>query len=152
MQFCWNLQLLTCYSLFRNRLCFTDNLLTFELDRISVTLNTSGVTWTIALDILSFFGQVRTCCWSSLQNKVFIVFMVRWFFLLRHFLVVEDYELSQRKRYVRSVTLTLEYVRTLSWSLFSYTNSLPNDVLCEIAIQADETTLNSSFDEASDSS
>ena len=152
MQFRWNLQLLTCYSLFRNWLCFTDNLLTFELDRISVTLNTSGVTWTIALDILSFFGQVRTCCWSSLQNKVFIVFMVRWFFLLRHFLVVEDYELSQRKRYVRSVTLTLEYVRTLSWSLFSYTNSLPNDVLCEIPIQADETTLNSSFDEASDSS
>ena len=31
-QFRWNLQFLTCYSLFRNLLCSATNLLTFEVD------------------------------------------------------------------------------------------------------------------------
>ena len=38
-------------------------------------------------------------------------------FLLIHFLVVEDYELSQSTSYLTSMPLTLEYVRILSWSI-----------------------------------
>ena len=53
LQFRWNLQLLTRYSLFRNLPCFVTTLLTVESDRISVALNIFGVSWTIALDILN---------------------------------------------------------------------------------------------------
>ena len=102
MQFPWNLQLLTRHCLFRNLPCPTTDLSTVEADRISEMLNTSSVTRTKVLDILNAFWQDNTCYWSSSQN--FVVFMVRYFFLLNHFLVVEDYEL-----------LTLEYVRILSW-------------------------------------
>ena len=102
MQFPWNLQLLTRHCLFRNLPCPTTDLSTVEADRISEMLNTSSVTRAKVLDILNAFWQDNTCYWSSSQN--FVVFMVRYFFLLNHFLVVEDYEL-----------LTLEYVRILSW-------------------------------------
>ena len=38
------------------------------------------------------------------------------FFLLSHFLVVEDYQLSQSASHLR-VPLTMEYVKILSWSI-----------------------------------
>ena len=62
------MQLLKRVILLRNLPCSTSSLLTVETDRIYVALNTSGVTRTIALDILNVFRQDRAYCWSSSQN------------------------------------------------------------------------------------
>ena len=40
---------------FRNLPCSNTNFSTVETDRISVAINTSGVSWAIALDILNGF-------------------------------------------------------------------------------------------------
>ena len=104
MQFYWNLQLLTHYSLFRNLPCSTNNVLMVEVDRISVVLTVFDVAPTIALDILNVFWH-------------FILFIVRCFFLLITFLVVENYELPKGTSHVLSVPLTLECVIILSWSI-----------------------------------
>ena len=77
--------------------------------------------------------------------------MVRCFFLLIHFLVVEDYELPESTSHILSVPIHLECVRILSWSMdfFSYFNRFPDDVLCKIAIWADDNALNSWCDKPS---
>ena len=82
----------------------------------------------------------------------FILFMVRCFFLLIHFLVVEDYESSKITSHVLSVPLNLECVRILSWTIyfFSNFNCLPDDVLYKIAIWADDNAFNWSYDKPSD--
>ena len=71
LQFCWNLQLLTCYSFFRYLICSTANILPVEAGRISEVLNTSGVTRNITLDTMSFdtignttglLHKIKFCC------------------------------------------------------------------------------------------
>ena len=78
--------------------------------------------------------------------------MIRRFFLLTQFLVVEDFELPKSISHILSVPLNLECVRILSWSIsfFSYFNCLPDDVLCKIAIWADDNALISSCDKPTD--
>ena len=67
------------------------------------------------------------------------------------FVVVEEYELFKSTSHLPNVPLTLECVRILSWFIsFFYFNCLPDDVLCKIAIWADDTALNSSCDKPSD--
>ena len=132
MQFCSNLQLLNLYSLFRNLPC--SNLLAVDADRIFVTLDIVGVSRTIAFDILNVFWQDReSMLLVSCKKLSFTLFMVRCFFLLIHFLVVEGSELPKSASYSLSVPLNLECVRILSWfiSFFSYFNCLLNDVLCK---------------------
>ena len=63
----------------------------------------------------------------------FIVFVVKYFFLC-YFLVVKNHELSQSTGYLVSVSLILEYVRNILWSVFFSINFLPDDELCNIAI------------------
>ena len=106
----------------------------------------SGVTRTIAPDILNIFWQDRVCYWSYCK---FICGMM--FFLLRHFLVVEDYKFSKRRSYLLSLSLTLECLGVLSWSIFFfYFSCLPDDVLCKISFWANKTALNSSCHKPSD--
>ena len=78
--------------------------------------------------------------------------MIRRFFLLTQFLVVEDVELPKSISHILSVPLNLECVRILSWSIsfFSYFNYLSDDVLCKTAISADDNALNSSCDKPSE--
>ena len=78
--------------------------------------------------------------------------MVRCFFLLIHFLVVEDYELPKSTSHILGAPLTLECVRILSSSIFFlfFFNCLPDDILCKIAIWADDAALNSSCSKPSD--
>ena len=59
LQFHWNLQLLTLYSLFRILPCSTSSLLAVATDRIFVALNVFGVSRTIALGILNVFVRDR---------------------------------------------------------------------------------------------
>ena len=75
--------------------------------------------------------------------------MVRCYFLLIHFLVVEDYKLPKSTSHILSVPLNLECVRILSWSI-SFFNCLLDDVLCKTAIWADDNALNSLCDKPSD--
>ena len=79
--------------------------------------------------------------------------MIRCFFLLIHFLVVEYYGLVKSTSHILShiLPLSLEYVRIhLDPSLFFNFNCLPDDDLCKIVIWADDTALNSSFYKLSD--
>ena len=46
----------------------------------------------------------------------------RFFILLSHFLLAEDYELSQPTCHLLRVPLTLEYVRILFWSISFFTS------------------------------
>ena len=82
----------------------------------------------------------------------FILFMVRCFFLLIHFLVVEDYELPKSTSRILSASLNLECVRILFWStsFSSYFNCLSGDVVRKIAIWTDDNAVNSSCDKPSD--
>ena len=143
MQFCWNLQLLTRYSLLRNLPCSTTSLLTVEADRISAALSTSDVTRIIACHILNVFDKIENIL--VLFTKLsFIVFLLRCFLLLNHFLVVEDFGLSKITRHLLSMPIIPEHVRILSWaiSFFFYFTCLL--ILCNITIWADDTALNSS--------
>ena len=54
--------------LFRNIPYSTANLLMVEVDKVSVALGASGVTRTIAVDVLNVFRQDRVYYWSSSQN------------------------------------------------------------------------------------
>ena len=116
MQFCWNLQLLTRYSFLKNLPCSTTNLLTVDVDWMSVAFFVCafGVTFTIALDILNNLWRNIACLLHKLN---FIVFMATFCILLSHFLVVEDFELPKS---------------TVLIHLFSfYFKCLPQDVLCK---------------------
>ena len=50
--------------------------------------------------------------------------MVRCFFLLSHFLVVKDYELSKSTSHLLGVALTLKCIRILSWSISFFSTSI----------------------------
>ena len=123
------------------------------------------------LKLWDFYGTQHLWCFSDYsswyfkclltgQSMVLIfftkltfrLFMIRRFFWLIYFLVVEDYELPEIASHVLTVPLTLECIRILSWSisLFFYFNRLPDDVLCKIAIWADDTVFNSSCHKLSD--
>ena len=99
------------------------------------------------LQLMGFLWQLVVFTKWSL-----IMFIVEWFLLLSHFLIVEDYELPQSPSHLLSLSVTLEYSRILYWSIsfFLYINFLPDDVACKIDVWADVTTRNSTRDKTSD--
>ena len=121
----WYIQTISCisvFSFFKSYSAFDSiypNLLTVEVSGIFVELNPSDNTRNIALDRFHFFWQYGEYYWSSSQFS-FIMFMAKCFFLLIHFIVVEDYELSQSTIHLLSVPSALEYARILSWSIFFF--------------------------------
>ena len=79
------------------------------------------------------------------------MFIIRSYFLLIHFLVVEYFELPKSTVYVLSVSLILKNLEILSCFIsFFYLSYFPDDVLCKIAIWANEIALNSSFGKSLD--
>ena len=69
---------------------------------------------------------------------------------MSHLLVVEDYEFSKSISDLLCVSLIMECVRILNWPMYIlYFNCLPDDILCKIAIWADDTALNLSCDKPS---
>ena len=135
------MHLLTHYTYFINLSCSITNFLTVEGDRIYMTLIGFiryhiyifffGVSRAIVLDILKCLSTSLSILLVFFTKLSFILFTVRFFFLLIHFLEVEDYELPKSTSHVLSVLLSLEYVRILFWSIcfFFYFNCLPDDVL-----------------------
>ena len=152
MPFCWNLQLLTLCSFFRNLPCSNSNLLAVDADRVFVALNIFCVSRTIVLDIFNAFWRDRAYYWSFPKNLVLYCLWWDVFFLLIHFLVVKDYELPKSASHILSVPLNVECARILSWSIsfFSFFNCLPDDALFKIDTWADNNALNSSCDRQSD--
>ena len=129
----------------------TADLLTVVSDRIARAFNRSGATRAVALDISKAFDRV----WhAGLLHKLKsygisgqIFGLISSFLSNRQFPVVLDGKSSQEY----PVNVRVPQGSILGPTLFLlYINDLPDDVICDIAIYADDTTLYSRCDRASD--
>ena len=128
----------------------TTDLLTVVSDRIAGAFNRSGVTRAVALDISKAFDRV----WhAGILHKLTYGISGQIFGLISSFLsnrqlrVVLDGNSSQEY----PVNAGVPQVSILGPTLFLlYINDLPDDVICNITIYADDTTLCSKCDQASD--
>ena len=129
----------------------TADLLTVVSDRIARAFNRSGATRAVALDISKAFDRV----WhAGLLHKLKsygisgqIFGLVSSFLSNRRLLVVLDGKSSQE----HPVNAGAPQGSILGPALFLlYINGLPDDVICNIAIYADDTTLYSKCNQASD--
>ena len=129
----------------------TADLLTVVSDRIARAFNRSGATPAVALDISKAFGRVWQAgllqklksCGISCQ----IFGPISSFLSNRRLQVVRDGKSSQEYPVNAEVPQGFVLGPTL---LMLYINDLPDDVICNIAIYADDTTLHSWCDRASD--
>ena len=120
-------------------------------DRIARAFNWSGATQAVALDISKAFDRV----WhagllhklKSYGNSGQIFGLISSFLSNRQLWVVLDVKSSQEY----PVNAGVPQGSILGPTLFlPYINDLPDDVICNIAIYADDTTLYSKCDQASD--
>ena len=118
--------------------------------RIARGFNRFGATRTVAFDISKSFDRV----WhvgllhklKSYGISIQIFGLISSSLSNRRFWVVLDGKSSQEY----PVNAGLNEVSILGPALLLYINDLPDDVICNIAIYADDTTLYSKFDQASD--
>ena len=140
MQFRWNFQLLIHHSLFRNLPCSTANLLTVEVDRIFVTLNTSGFTGTVAFNVSNDFWQDRALhSWSSSQS--FIVYgkmllLIEPFISNRKLWVVSKHKSSSKYAinsgiHQNSVLVTLFFPTSIASLMMFCVRLLPDLMICK---------------------
>ena len=129
----------------------TADLLTVVSDRIARVFNRSGATRAVALDISKAFDRV----WhAGLLHKLKsygisgqIFSLISSFLSNRRLRVVLDGKSSQEY----PVNAGVPQGSILGPTLFLlHINDLPDDVICDIAIYADDTTLYSRCDRASD--
>ena len=129
----------------------TADLLTVVSDRIARSFSRSGATWAVALDISRAFDRV----WhAGLLHKLKsygisgqIFGLISSFLSNRRLRVVLDGKSSREY----PVNAGVPEGSILGPTLFlQYINDLPDDVICNIAIYADDTTLYSKCDQASD--
>ena len=117
-------------------------------DRIARPFNRSGATRAVALDISKAFDRV----WHAGKLKSYgvsgqIFSLISSFLSNRRLLVVLDEKFSQEY----PVNAGVPQGSILGLTLFLlYINDLPDDVICNIAIYADDTTLYCKCDQASD--
>ena len=129
----------------------TADLLTVVSDRIARAFNRSGATRAVALDISKAFDKVW---YAGLLHKLKpygisgqIFSLISSFLSNRRLRVVLDGKSSQEY----PVNAGVPQGSILGPTLFLlYINDLPDDVICDIAIYADDTTLYSRCDRASD--
>ena len=129
----------------------TADLLTVVSDRIARAFNRSGATRAVALDISKAFDRV----WhAGLLHKLKSYGISGQIFGL-----LSSFPSNRRLRVVLDGKSSQEYPvnagvpegSILGPTLFlHYINDLPDDVICNIAIYADDTTLCSKYDQASD--
>ena len=128
----------------------TADLLTVVSDRIARAFNRSGATRAVALDISKAFDRV----WhADLLHKL------KSYGISGQIFVISSFLTNRRLRVVLGGKSSQEYPvnaevpqgSILGPTLFLlYINDLPDDVICNIAIYADDTTLYSKCDQASD--
>ena len=129
----------------------TADLLTVVSDRIARSFNRSAATRAVALDILKAFDRIW---YAGLLHKLKFygssgkIFGLNSSFLSnRRLQVVLDGKTSQEY----SVNAGVPQGSILGPILFLlYINELPGDVICNIAIYGDDTTLYAKCDQASD--
>ena len=128
----------------------TADLVTVVSDRIARAFNRSGATAAVALDISKAFDRV----WhTGLRHKLKLygisgqIFgLISSFLCNRQLWVVLDGTSSQEY----PVNAGVPQGSILGPTLFLlYINDLPDDIICNIAIYADDTTLYSKYDQAS---
>ena len=119
----------------------TANLLTVVSDRITGAFNRSGATQTVALDIFKAYG-IRS---YGISNQIFGLFS---FFLRNRLLQVVLDEKSTQEYPVNAGVPQWSILGPVLFLL--YINNLPDGVICNIAIYADDTTLYSKCDQISD--
>ena len=129
----------------------TADLLTVVSDRIARAFNRSGATQAVALDISKAFDRVWHACllhkFKSYGISGQIFGLISSFLSNRRLCVVLDGKSSQ----VYPVNAGVPQGSILGPTLFLlYINDLPDDVICNIAIYADDTTLYPKCDQASD--
>ena len=129
----------------------TNDLLTVVSDRIARAFNSSGASQAVALDLSKAFDRV----WhAGLLHKLKsygisgqIFGLISSFLSDRRLQVVLDGESSQEY----PVNVGVHQGSILGPTLFLlYINDLPDDIICDIAIYADDTTLYSKCDWTSD--
>ena len=131
--------------------CSTADLLTVVSDRIAGAFNRSGHTWTVALDISKAFGRDwhAGLLYKLLSYRILgqIFGLISSFLSNRWLWVVLDGNSSQKY----PVNAGVPQNSILRPTLFLlYTDDLPDDVICNIAIYVDDTTFYFKFDEATD--
>ena len=125
-------------------------LLTVVSDRIVRALNSFGTTRAVALDISKAFNRVwhadllQKLKSSGISGQIFG--LISSFLSNRRFRVVLDGKSSQEC----PVNAGVSQGSILGPRLSLYINDFPDVVICDIAIYADDTTLCSKFDQASD--
>ena len=129
----------------------TVDLLTVVSDRIARAFNRSGATRGVALDISKAFdrvwhaGLLHKLRSSEISGQIFG--LISSFLSNRRLGVVLDGKSSQEY----PVHAVVPQGSILGPTLFLlYINDLPDDVICDIAIYADDSTLYSKCDQASD--
>ena len=126
----------------------TADLLTVVSDRIARAFNRSGATRAVALDISKAFDRVwHAGLFHKLKSYYQIFGLISSFLGNRRLRIVLDGKSSQEY----PVNARVPQVSILGPTLFLlYINDLPDNVICDIAIYADDTTLYSKCDRASD--
>ena len=129
----------------------TADLLTVVFDKIARTFNRSGASRAVALDISKAFGRVWHAGFPhklksyGISGQIFG--LISSFFSNRRFRVVQNGKSSQEYQ----VNAAVPQGSILGPTIFLlYINDLPDDVICNIAIYADDTTLYSKCDQACD--
>ena len=126
----------------------TADLLTAVSHRITRAFNRSGATRAVALDISDrvwHAGLLHKLKFYGISGQMFGV--ISSFLSNRRLPVVLDGKSAQEY----PVNAGVPQVSILDVTLFLlYINDLPDDVICNIAIYADDTTLYSKCDQASD--
>ena len=130
----------------------TADFLTVVSNRSARTVKRSGATRTVTLDISQAFGRVRH---TGLLHKI-----KSYGFSGQIFGLISSFLSNRRLRVVLNRNSSQEYPvnaavpqgSMLSPALFlQYINDPPDDdVICNVAIYADNTTLNSKFEQTSD--
>ena len=118
-------------------------------DRIARAFNRSGATRAVALDISEAFDRV----WhASLLHKLKSYGISGQIFgFISSFLVIGGFALFRMGNLHKIIQAGVSQRSILGPTLFLlYINDLPDDVICNIAIYADDTTLYSKCDQASD--
>ena len=129
----------------------TADLLTVVSDRIARALNRCGAARAVAVDTCKAFDRI---CHDSLLQKLKSYGIsgqtfgrISSFVSNRWLQVILDGKSSQEYPFNAGVFQDSILGRTL---FLLYSNDLPDDVICNVAIYVDDTTLYSKFDQASD--
>ena len=129
----------------------TADLLTVVSDRIASAFNRSGATRAVALDIPRLSTEFGMLVFFT--NLSLTEFQVRYLALFLLFSVIGGFGSFWMGNLHNNIQLMLVFLKGLivGPTLFLlYINDLHDDVICNIAIYADDTTLYSKCDQASD--